>query len=273
MSFSLHGIETPSALYRIYSQMADSDRTAPVCVYIPGIPGFHSRVERALIAPQLPNEYPWISLDLLGAGESLLKPGVKPTWTSLQDDLSTIFDRLLADRSIILVAHSFGAWVALDWIRNHPGRVAKLILINPVLDHALLDRFLESPEAFEKSFQESWHREEALKTFSKWAKLFPPDYKLAKSLWFESPHLSTKSGKILTGLPTLILHGSEDQIAPWNSHGRMILEDAPDVSVEFISNAGHWPQFENPAAALPALIQFLEEKETLWDAPDLDGKL
>ncbi|MBL7715559.1 MAG: alpha/beta hydrolase [Bdellovibrionales bacterium] len=268
MSFSLHGIETPSALYRVYSQIGDSDRSKPVCVYLPGIPGFHARVERALIAPQLPTDYPWVSLDLLGSGESLLKPGIKPTWTSLQSDLETIFDRLLSGRTMILIAHSFGAWVAMDWIRNHPGRVAKLILVNPVLDHDLLDRSLESQEAFEKMIQDSWHREEAQKTFSKWAKLFPADYRLAKSIWFETPHLASKAGKILGNLPTLILHGSEDRIAPWNSHGRKILEGASDVSVEFVSNAGHWPHFENPAAALPALIQFMEEKETLWDVPE-----
>lgn len=59
-------------------------------------------------------------------------------------------------------------------------------------------------------------------------------------------------------VPTLIVHGADDQLIPL-SEARMMHKAIPHSKLVVIPNAGHIPNLENPDAYNDAVIDFLEE--------------
>jgi pimeloyl-ACP methyl ester carboxylesterase len=58
------------------------------------------------------------------------------------------------------------------------------------------------------------------------------------------------------GCPTLVIVGEQDE--PFVGVSRDMAEKIPGAELAVIPDAGHSPQFENPAAWLHVLEQFLE---------------
>jgi 3-oxoadipate enol-lactonase len=62
----------------------------------------------------------------------------------------------------------------------------------------------------------------------------------------------------LTGLPTLVLVGEEDQLTPPEQSRRMA-EAIPDAEMVVVPGAAHLPPVERPAATTAALLEFLQD--------------
>lgn len=82
-----------------------------------------------------------IRVDLRGHGRAITRgrTGIGP-WS---DDLAAVLDAEGGDRAAaaLLVGHSLGAQVALQFARRHPARVCGLVLIDPVFRSALHGRW------------------------------------------------------------------------------------------------------------------------------------
>jgi proline iminopeptidase len=127
---AIHVVRHGADLY--VEQVGPSD--APAVLYLHGGPGASSHAFRALLGEDL-ERYRMIYLDQRGGGRS---------YADLDFDLDTLADDVVAVAaalsipSLTLLAHGFGATVAVRCQRLHPNLVRGAVWINPWLSLPLL---------------------------------------------------------------------------------------------------------------------------------------
>lgn len=80
------------------------------------------------------------ALDLPGHGRSEGPRGHVRSWLELRDAVTALLERVRPDsdrRPLLVLGHSMGALVALDWIFANPGRVRALVLSAPPFELAM----------------------------------------------------------------------------------------------------------------------------------------
>lgn len=112
---------------------------APVVLYLHGGPGYGSFSFRDLVGDDLAR-YRMIYADQRGGGRSYA--GGPFGLDDLADDVATLLSALRLERATLL-AHGFGAQVAVRAARRHPHHVAQLVLVNPWFSMPLLARTLQ----------------------------------------------------------------------------------------------------------------------------------
>ena len=103
---------------------------APAIIYLHGGPGYNSYSFRSLVGEDL-TRYRMVYPDQRGAGRSAPLAGDLSVDT-LVDDLEAIREFLELD-SFTPLGHGFGAVIALEYARRFPGRVPRVIAVNPWL--------------------------------------------------------------------------------------------------------------------------------------------
>ncbi|MEM7735232.1 MAG: alpha/beta hydrolase [Deinococcota bacterium] len=122
-------------------------RDAPVIYYLHGGPGYNSYSFRDLMDDDL-QDYQLIYADQRGAGRSRAeKLASSLDVTVLADDVAAIAEALELP-SLTLLAHGFGAQIAVETALQHPELVTRLILVNPWVDMPLLARVMQRHAAF-----------------------------------------------------------------------------------------------------------------------------
>jgi pimeloyl-ACP methyl ester carboxylesterase len=102
-----------------------------------------------------------LALDLRGHGASDFPRNHDFSITALAGDIAAVVDALEIQR-FVLVGHSLGGGAALSYAGAHPGRVAGLLLLDPIGDGkqipaAEVDAFLQGLDAdYERVIQEYW---------------------------------------------------------------------------------------------------------------------
>jgi proline iminopeptidase len=112
---------------------------APVVLYLHGGPGYGSFSFRDLVGDDLAG-YRMVYADQRGGGRSYA--GEPFGVDDLADDVATLLSALRLERATLL-AHGFGAQVAVRAARRHPDRVEGLVLVNPWFSMPLLARTLQ----------------------------------------------------------------------------------------------------------------------------------
>lgn len=129
-------VRTPAAdLY--LEQVGPQD--APVVVYLHGGPGYGSFSFRDLMGDDL-TRFRMIYADQRGGGRSYA--GEPFALDDLASDVTTLLDALRLERATLL-AHGFGAQIAVRAARRHPDRIERLTLVNPWFSMPLLARTLQ----------------------------------------------------------------------------------------------------------------------------------
>lgn len=121
----------------------DPDR--PVDLLFVHANGFNALTYRALLAP-LSASLRIVAPDLRGHGATSLPadPRGRRSWADLRDDLISLLD-LLGGPPLTLAGHSMGATSALLAAERRPGRVANLVLLDPVIWPRLAQAVLRVP--------------------------------------------------------------------------------------------------------------------------------
>ena len=113
--------------------------TAPVVFFVHGGPGYNSHSFRDLVGDEL-ERYRMIYADQRGAGRSYTDAAF--TLDDLADDIRAILDALELERGSLL-AHGFGAQIAVQAATAFPDRLGSLVLVNPWFSMPLLARTLQ----------------------------------------------------------------------------------------------------------------------------------
>ncbi|WP_338378460.1 alpha/beta fold hydrolase [uncultured Flavobacterium sp.] len=177
--------------------------------------------------------------------------------------------------NIILLGHSMGGKTAMLLATLHPELIEKLIIadIGPKFYPQHHQSILEGLNAVDFSEQPS--RSEVEETVAKYITDFGTRQFLLKSLyWKEKEQLAFRFnldvfnkkieeiGKALPESnkfekPTLFLRGAKSDYI-LDSDFEIIHNHFPNVTIETISNAGHWLHAENPTDFYSKTINFIE---------------
>lgn len=111
---------------------------APAVYYLHGGPGYSSHSFRDLMGDEL-EAYQVVYADQRGGGRSYCQGSADVQ--ALATDVAAVLSALGLPRATLL-AHGFGAAVAVQAALDHPERVAGLVLVNPWLSMPLLARDL-----------------------------------------------------------------------------------------------------------------------------------
>ena len=247
------------------AEMGANDQR-PVIVLSHGAGGSHAVWYQQI--PELGQRYRIVTWDSRGFGNSTNETGILSPH-SAANDLASVLDQLEIDRAH-LVGQSMGGWHISAFATLHRERTSSLIYCNTV--GGLWTPELRSAyEAFRGTGGLKGNREiplvgghvalwtghtnhdmahaflyQALGSFHS-----PPLDQLGKILAFEITHDELNA----LNIPVLVITAEHDQIFP----ASLLRDSAGLASAQFteISDAGHSPYFEQPAAFNKAILKFL----------------
>ena len=185
-------------------------------------------------------------------------------WWDLIVYYGELFDRLEL-RSPVVVGHSFGGMVACEIAATLPGRVSKLVLIDPLGlwrdDLPVKNWMILSEDDRRRALFADPEGEAARRFFG-----LPDDLEAqAGFIWSQActgkfvwpiPDKGLRKHVHRIAAPTLIIWGQEDGvIAP--AYAREFAERIAGSRVELIDRAGHLPHLEQPVRVAGLVRSFL----------------
>lgn len=216
--------------------------------------------------------------DLLGRGFSD-RPDARYNIDLFVRQLGDLLDALRFTRPVSLAGLSTGGPITAAFTARFPGRVHKLVLIDPIgaktLPFARLLKIAAMPRVGEallnlvRSDGISWkiaaffNRELVAGLGSRY--IVQMQYK-----GFRGALLSTIRNRTLDacldvyerigkmGKPVLLFWGRNDSTVPFE-HSRILRAAMPDMEFHAIENCGHIPHYEKPDEVNPILLRFLKD--------------
>lgn len=205
-----------------------------------------------------------VAFDFRGHGASEPAKNEDYGYVGRAEDVSSVADALGLSRCL-LVAHSGGAAVALQFVARHPEQVAGLLLIDPATDPRALPpavkqgmlrdlagpRSLDVQKAFYASIagQDAAVRERVLADCERVDPAARLGVARALAEWDPEPTLNAWQG------PLFIVASSA------NDNGHALYRLRPDWAHSVVPDVGHWIQLEKPALVEQTLRRFLREVE------------
>ena len=227
------------------------------------------------------NGYAGYALDLLGHGESE-KPADHHQYTfeKVFEHFSLWIASLTLDEPLILVGHSLGGGLSLQYALQRPERVRALILVNPfydlrqlppflrfafrrqLLNTALIDRppyrlFRLMVDATSFNFYIGHREPHVLPEHIRYQTAL--DYKRASSGIYNIPRTLPDLARELARVrqPTLLLWGDRDQTLNADSFPRLLNLLPNVVASHSFSPCGHVPHQCHPNQFNPLVMEFL----------------
>lgn len=222
----------------------------------------------------LPDVARLIAPDLRGHGRSDSVPGPY-SMKLFSDDIAGLLDHLGVNAPVVVCGLSMGGYIALDFYRRYPERVAGLVLaatraaadsdegkaardtavagvraegtgplIAAMMPKLLTADTMENDDEiveFVKEIMEGASVEGVIGALQ--AMRDRPD---------STPTLAD------IDVPTLIIHGAEDALIP-SAEAEAMNAAIPDSRLVIVPDAGHMPNLEQPDIFNDAMIDFLEE--------------
>jgi pimeloyl-ACP methyl ester carboxylesterase len=203
-----------------------------------------------------------LALDLPGHGES--QGDGYPTIGEYRDFLRD-FLMALGNPRTILVGHSMGGGIALQFALSYPDRLAALVLVGTGA------RLRVHPEIFATIRRDM---SEAARTISAWAysprsapasvagaaEAFARNRPSVVEADFRACDAFDVMGELSAiAVPTLILCGQDDRLTPVK-YAQFLREHIPGAALALIPDAGHMAMLERPADFNRALSAFLDTR-------------
>jgi pimeloyl-ACP methyl ester carboxylesterase len=245
--------------------------------------GFCGSVWRPLI-PVLRERFRVITLDQRGHGDSD-KPDSAYAWRDFVDDLAGVLDALRV-RDVYAVGHSKGGAAVAGVAAYHPGRLARAVLLDPVMVDPLPEgatipgNFLAVGARRRREVWDS--REQMLESyaarppFDVWRRDFLEAYVEGGTFVREDGHVALKcpgeiEARVYEGaarsssiaflakvtIPTLIVSGGSSLTLP-PVRARQAAAMLRDGRLEILPGVGHFVPMEAPDEVLRLLGAFLE---------------
>jgi len=187
-----------------------------------------------------------IAPDLRGHG--MTDPTEPPYSMGLfADDCAALLDHLGIFGPVVVGGLSMGGYVAFEFCRKYPDKVAGLILAGPIAE-GMLPKLLAPGNYKDQPDLVDYVREMMLET--------SPDGVVGALAAMRDRPDSTPDLAALD-VPVLILHGAEDQLIPVTEAEAMAAA-LPSAKLVVVPGAGHLPNLEQPEIFNDAVREFLE---------------
>ena len=214
-----------------------------------------------------------IAPDLRGHG--LTDPTDPPySMETFAEDCSVLLDQLGITIPIVVAGLSMGGYVAFEFCRRYPERVAGLILtatwagadsaeVKEKRDQAAGVAIAEGPGAIADTMlplllaPDNYKAQPDLVDFAREMMLETSVDGIVGALAAMRDRPDSKPDLPKLDVPTLILHGAEDQIIPL-AEAEAMVEALPQAKLVVVPQAGHLPNLENPEAFNDAVREYLE---------------
>ncbi|HZS87896.1 MAG TPA: acetoin dehydrogenase dihydrolipoyllysine-residue acetyltransferase subunit [Chloroflexota bacterium] len=245
--------------------------TAPPLVFIHGLGG--SQLTWQNILGDLATEYRLCALDLPGHGQSDKSPpdGTRYTLADMAGAVAEVMDAL-GIAPATLVGHSLGGAVAMAVALEHPGRAARLVLIDSAglgdeINPAMIDLIEaepshdESRRLLELFFHDHGYVIETSIQDNLRGRLAEgerPAVQAAMDANFsrQGQHTGLPARLGQLALPVLILWGADDEVIP-AAHARQGAQAIAGAQAEIFPATGHVPQIEAAAGVVQAIRRFV----------------
>lgn len=269
--------------YWDYPSVAGTEQPRTMLV-VHGFRGDHHGLERVVEA--LP-EVRIVMPDLPGFGESAAFSDREHSIESYAEAVAGLLEALDLGRNTVLLGHSFGSIVASHFVAGHPGRVAALVLVNPIAAPALegpkgvlskLAQFYywtaaKLPERAGQAILRSGLIVQVMSVAM--AKTRDPELRKFIHAQHHAHFSSFANRKMLLEsfkasingnvrqvaeqltLPTLLVAGEKDDVTALPEQ-RILLGRLPDGVLEVIDGVGHLIHYETPLEAALAIRRFLQ---------------
>jgi pimeloyl-ACP methyl ester carboxylesterase len=248
----------------------DTGKGTPI-VLIHGIGG--DTTEWSLLVPELSKEARCIAVDLRGHGKSE-KPDQPYTQDMFADDVAALLNTMKIDKAYIC-GISMGGFVALKMALNHPEKVSGLILIDTAAEmpaktveagsrwaKAFVEKGLEG--YIEAEIKDIFHpmfvrrHPDAVKEFAD--SMRTRDARTVQRVqqgFMKSPlNLEKEINKIK--VPTLIIHGREDEVVP-HEEADLMHKHISNSQIALIPFAGHGALLERNDFFADLIPYFIEQ--------------
>jgi pimeloyl-ACP methyl ester carboxylesterase len=233
--------------------------------------------------PLLGGEYRLISLDLPGHGLTRTPKGYQPTIEGYADFVDAFMDKIALPKATV-IGSSMGGHAAWELALRHPARVEGMVLVgaagwpqageaadneeeaifkllrNPVLGPLMrdLDNSAMVRRGLEAAFVDKSLVDDAM--LARYVELSrAPNHRatlIAITLGFRERDLATKEKLAPITVPTLVMHGKQDNLVPVEG-AKLFGEAIRGSKVIIYDQVGHVPQEEIPARSADDLRAFL----------------
>jgi pimeloyl-ACP methyl ester carboxylesterase len=219
-------------------------------------------------------------LDLLAQRHSVIAPNhpgwgnsALPNWLSTVDDLAYLYLDLAATLGLddaVLVGACFGGWIAAEMAVRDTRRFAKLVLVDPlgikiggVLDRDIADMHaIPHDEYMRLAWADPAKGERDLTQLRETELAGIARGRAAFALFGWKPYMHNprlKRWLHRIDVPTLLLWGERDGIVS-TSYGEAWRAEIPGARMDVISNAGHFPHWEQPRGCADRIARFIDSK-------------
>lgn len=242
---------------------------------------------------ELAKDHEVIFYDQRGSGKSL-ETEINSTYINFDQftkDLETLRNHLGLNK-FVLLGHSWGGFLAMNYSVTYPEHIGALILLNTAPadfkgQQAFIDEFSKKTQPIEDQIMplfnyqdfEKLKSSEISELYRKMFSVYFYNPKDAAVLTLNMSEVSARSGfKVMEemantswfkpdinlfpqlkklNVPTLIVHGNEDIVPLWTA--QEIKEAIPGAQMESLEQSGHFPYIEKPKQLFLLLRSFLSK--------------
>lgn len=236
----------------------------PAVMLLHGYPLDHSIWDP--IVPFLTRDARLIMPDLRGHGKSPSPEGVY-SMKEMAGDLLKLVDELRVEK-VILVGHSLGGYVAVNFLHHYPHKVTGLALVASRAKADSEGKKLERLRTAEQVLK-SGVEEVTNSMLDKLTSKTSLHLKLRKIMMLTSPigiagtlrgiaeREDATSWLPKIKIPSLVIAGENDQIIPLEE-SQNLAELLPDCELAIAKNCGHMPMMESPGLTAGALFKLIK---------------
>jgi pimeloyl-ACP methyl ester carboxylesterase len=200
-----------------------------------------------------------VALEIRGHGRSDPPRSGDYSITGMAADISATVDSLRLQR-FVLIGHSMGGGVALAYAGRHPGRVAGLVLLDPIGDGTQI------PPAEAKSFLSGFESNYDSVSQAYWTSIAGPDSTMRERLLGDLRNTPKETvievlRSVMTFDPGPALAGYEGPklsiVTPYNDMPFSLHRLGKGFPHRMVEGTGHWIQLDTPEVVNRLIDEFL----------------
>ena len=237
-------------------------------------PGVSAWANWRLVYPILSKHYHLLAPDIVGFGYTE-RPANITYGMDIWVKHLVGFVEALELKKVSIVGNSMGGGLALNFASRYPEMIDKLVLMGSMGISFPITKGLDDVWGYTPSVE---NMQKILKTFvsnqaiadqaglaeMRYKASIQPGFQESFSAMFPAPRQRGVEGMALSEeqlrkitVPTLCIHGREDQIIPIKETSFRLAEIMPNAELHVFPNCGHWTQIEKTAPFASVVHDFL----------------